>query len=101
MGGAAVLMPVLGTGLVGAAALVFISGVAFGMMPISVQTWMLRAAPEAMESGSAVFVATTQVSVASGALVGGVLVDHFGCQYRDGCWRPVRHRHGSSNRSLG
>lgn len=64
-----------GLGAKAISALLLIYG---GMMPISVQTWMFRAAPDAMESGSAVFVATTQVSVACGALVGGVLVDHMG-----------------------
>jgi predicted MFS family arabinose efflux permease len=78
MGVSAALLPVLGTNIWGATALIITWGLAFGMMPISVQTWMFRAAPHAMESGGAVFVATAQVSLASGALVGGVAVDHLG-----------------------
>lgn len=71
-------LPLLGTGLAGAALLVVIWGIAFGMMPMSVQTWIFQAAPHAMESGGAVFVATAQIALASGALVGGVAVDHYG-----------------------
>ncbi|MYN15581.1 MFS transporter [Rugamonas sp. FT107W] len=78
MGLSAAAMPLFGTGAVGATVLIVIWGLAFGMMPISVQTWMFKAAPHAMESGGAVFVATAQISLASGALVGGVSVDHLG-----------------------
>ncbi|MYM27270.1 MFS transporter [Duganella sp. CY15W] len=78
MGLSTAAMPLLGHGLWGATALVVIWGIAFGMMPISVQTWIFQAAPHAMESGGAVFVATAQVALASGALVGGMAVDHFG-----------------------
>ena len=78
MGVSALLLPVLGTSLWGATVLIVTWGLAFGMMPISVQTWMFKAAPHAMESGGAVFVATAQVSLASGALVGGMAVDHLG-----------------------
>ncbi|MRX07673.1 MFS transporter [Pseudoduganella sp. FT25W] len=71
-------LPLLGHGLIGAALLVVVWGIAFGMMPMSVQTWIFQAAPHAMESGGAVFVATAQIALASGALVGGVAVDHLG-----------------------
>jgi predicted MFS family arabinose efflux permease len=78
MGVSTILMSVLGTSTWGATALTLSWGVAFGMMPISVQTWMFKAAPDAAESGSALFVATSQVSLASGALVGGMTVDYLG-----------------------
>jgi predicted MFS family arabinose efflux permease len=78
MGISAALMPVLGTTMWGATALIVTWGLAFGMMPISVQTWMFKAAPDAMESGGAIFVATAQISLASGALVGGMSVDYLG-----------------------
>jgi predicted MFS family arabinose efflux permease len=71
-------LPLLGTGLIGAALLVVIWGIAFGMMPMSVQTWIFQAAPHAMESGGAVFVTTAQIALSSGALVGGLAVDHLG-----------------------
>lgn len=78
LGLSAAALPLLGTGLIGATVLIIIWGLAFGMMPISVQTWIFQAAPHAMESGGAVFVATAQISLASGALVGGIAVDHLG-----------------------
>ncbi|TFW28714.1 MFS transporter [Duganella callida] len=71
-------LPLLGSGAWAATALVVVWGVGFGMMPISVQTWIFQAAPHAMESGGAVFVAIVQIALASGALVGGVAVDHTG-----------------------
>ena len=78
LGLSAAALPLLGTGVIGATALIVIWGLAFGMMPISVQTWIFQAAPHAMESGGAVFVATAQISLAGGALVGGLAVDHMG-----------------------
>jgi predicted MFS family arabinose efflux permease len=78
MGLSTAALPLLGTGLVGATALIIIWGIAFGMMPMSVQTWIFQAAPHAMESGGAVFVTTAQVALSSGALVGGLAVDHLG-----------------------
>lgn len=78
MGLSAAAMPLFGASAAGATVLIVIWGLAFGMMPISVQTWMFKAAPDAMESGGAVFVSTAQISLASGALVGGVSVDHLG-----------------------
>ncbi|ATQ44259.1 MFS transporter [Caulobacter mirabilis] len=53
-------------------------GLAFGAMPICIQTWMFKAAPEAMETSGALLVTTFQVALASGALLGGLLVDHVG-----------------------
>jgi len=71
-------LPLLGANAWTATALVVLWGVGFGMMPISVQTWIFQAAPHAMESGGAVFVSIVQVALASGALVGGLTVDHTG-----------------------
>lgn len=71
-------LPLLGANAWSATALVVLWGVGFGMMPISVQTWIFQAAPHAMESGGAVFVSIVQIALASGALVGGLTVDHTG-----------------------
>lgn len=71
-------LPLLGANAWTATALVVLWGVGFGMMPISVQTWIFQAAPHAMESGGAVFVSIVQIALASGALVGGMAVDHTG-----------------------
>lgn len=53
-------------------------GFAFGAVPVGVQTWMVRAAPEQAESAGGLMVATFQVAIALGAVFGGVLVDNAG-----------------------
>lgn len=53
-------------------------GFAFGAIPVSVQTWMLRAAPDEAESAGGLMVTAFQVAIAAGAIVGGVLVDNAG-----------------------
>lgn len=78
LGLAVLAMPVIGGNPVAATILVGIWGLAFGAMPIAVQTWMFKAAPHLMEGSGALFVATAQISLASGALVGGMAVDHLG-----------------------
>jgi predicted MFS family arabinose efflux permease len=78
MGLATVALPLFGQDPAAATALVMIWGLGFGAMPISLQNWMFRAAPDGMETGGALFVATAQVALASGAGVGGLAVDHLG-----------------------
>jgi predicted MFS family arabinose efflux permease len=46
-------------------------------VPVSLTTWMLQALPEAPEAGQALLVTAFQVAIASGALVGGLVVDAF------------------------
>lgn len=53
-------------------------GFAFGAVPVGVQTWMVRAAPEQAESAGGLMVATFQVAIAMGAVFGGLLVDNSG-----------------------
>ena len=53
-------------------------GFAFGAIPVSVQTWMLRAAPDQAESAGGLMVTAFQVAIATGAVVGGLLVDNIG-----------------------
>jgi predicted MFS family arabinose efflux permease len=78
LGGSLLCLPLLGTNQIAATILIGIWGFAFGAMPITTQLWMFKAAPEALEGSSALFVSTAQISLASGALVGGVAVDHLG-----------------------
>lgn len=53
-------------------------GFAFGLLPVGFQNWIVRAAPDAVESAGGLLVATFQVAIASGAIFGGLLVDHAG-----------------------
>lgn len=53
-------------------------GFAFGAFPVGVQTWIVRAAPDQPEGASGLIVAAFQIAIASGAVLGGLLVDHLG-----------------------
>ncbi len=53
-------------------------GFAFGAFPIGFQTWIVRAAPDQAEGAGGLLVAAFQIAIASGAIGGGLLVDHIG-----------------------
>ncbi|PDT53180.1 MULTISPECIES: MFS transporter [Sinorhizobium] len=53
-------------------------GFAFGALPVAVQTWMVRAAPDHAESTGGLIVATFQLAIAGGAVLGGLFVHGFG-----------------------
>jgi predicted MFS family arabinose efflux permease len=78
IGATTLALPLWGESQLAATIIVGVWGLAFGALPISIQSWMFRAAPDALESGAALFVAIAQVALASGALVGGLAVDHAG-----------------------
>ncbi|SHN47659.1 Predicted arabinose efflux permease, MFS family [Cryptosporangium aurantiacum] len=74
----AVVMPLyllLGGGPAGGTILLITWGLAYGGMSVGLQTWMIKAAPNAVEPASALWVAVFNLSIGFGALVGGVLVD--------------------------
>ncbi|TPI17161.1 MFS transporter [Mesorhizobium sp. B4-1-3] len=68
----------LGASPITAAVAVTTWGFAFGAVPVGLQTWLVRAAPDQAESAGGLMVATFQVAIALGAIVGGLLVDHAG-----------------------
>ncbi|HLI01945.1 MAG TPA: MFS transporter [Acidimicrobiales bacterium] len=53
-------------------------GVTWGAWPIVMQLWMMRASPGAHEQALALFMFVVQLSLAGGALAGGVAVNSFG-----------------------
>jgi DHA1 family purine ribonucleoside efflux pump-like MFS transporter len=53
-------------------------GFAFGFIPVGVQTWIVRAAPDQPEGASGLIVAAFQIAIASGAVLGGLIVDSLG-----------------------
>jgi DHA1 family purine ribonucleoside efflux pump-like MFS transporter len=53
-------------------------GFAFGAFPVGFQTWVVRAAPDHAEGAGGLMVAAFQIAIASGAVGGGLLVDHVG-----------------------
>ncbi|OUL98333.1 MFS transporter [Variovorax sp. JS1663] len=78
LAGALVLSALIGGGLVGGAAVVVIWGVAFGLIPVALTGWMMQAVPDAQEAGQALLVSGFQVAIASGSLIGGLVVDGAG-----------------------
>ena len=80
LGGTLIVLSSAGAEKILAAALVIVWGFAFGGIPICLQTWMFRAAPELMLSTSAVFVSIFQLALAGGALFGGVVFDNYGLE---------------------
>jgi predicted MFS family arabinose efflux permease len=78
MGVAVVVLALSGTLVIPAEILVVVWGLAWGIIPIAMQTWMMAAVPHAPEAASATLVTTFQLSIALGALVGGVVVDSAG-----------------------
>lgn len=75
---AAASMLVFGASPAIAAAAVAAWGFAFGAVPVGLQTWLVRAAPDQAESAGGLMVSTFQVAIALGAVFGGLLVDHAG-----------------------
>jgi DHA1 family purine ribonucleoside efflux pump-like MFS transporter len=67
-------------GVSGTAAVVAVAawGFGFGIVPVAIQTWLLRAAPDQAESAGGLMVVGFQTAIAVGAIVGGLLVDHVG-----------------------
>lgn len=53
-------------------------GLAYGAAGVTLQTWMLQAAPRATEPATALLSATFNVSIALGAILGGLVVDRIG-----------------------
>lgn len=75
---ALLLSTLIGTGMVAGAVVVVIWGVAFGLIPVALTGWMMEAVPDAQEAGQALLVTGFQVAIASGALIGGLMVDSRG-----------------------
>lgn len=58
--------------------LVILWGAAFGLVPLSLQTWMATAVDGQQETGSAILVTVFQLFLGVGSWVGGLMVDHVG-----------------------
>jgi len=71
----AVILALLGKSELASAAAVTLWGFAFGAFPVSIQSYVTRAAPDEAESAGALLLTTFQVAISSGAVLGGVLVD--------------------------
>ena len=78
LGAAVALSWLAASSILAVAAAVAVWGFAFGGVPIGVQMWMAKAAPERLEAVGGLMVAMFQVAIATGAAVGGALFDRFG-----------------------
>jgi len=65
-------------GITEGTAATFAWGAAFGLVPISMTSWMLNALPEAPEAGQAVLVTVFQIAISLGATLGGHAMDSVG-----------------------
>jgi len=57
------------------AVLLFLWGLGYGAVPVTLQTWILTTAPEAPEAASSLYVSVFNLSISLGALAGGLAVD--------------------------
>lgn len=69
------LYPLLGTGAMGGTAFLLLWGLAYGGVSVSLQSWMIAAAPRAVEAATALWVSVFNLAIGLGALVGGLVVD--------------------------
>lgn len=71
---------VLGGTPIGGAVTLTVWGIAYGGVSVALQTWMMKAAPSAIEIATALFVSIFNVGIALGSFAGGQLIDRFGLQ---------------------
>ena len=79
----ALAMLLFGSSPIVAGIAVALWGFAFGFAPVGFQSWMVRTAADHAEAASGLLTAAFLVAIASGAVLGGLLVDHVGG------WGPV------------
>ncbi|SCD41698.1 Predicted arabinose efflux permease, MFS family [Streptomyces sp. Termitarium-T10T-6] len=66
------------TGAFSAGAILVLWGLGYGAVPVTFQTWILDAAPDATEAATSLYVSAFNLSIALGALLGGFAVDGIG-----------------------
>jgi predicted MFS family arabinose efflux permease len=78
LGAALIVMPMTGSIPALTVLLLIVWGVAWGLIPLSLQIWILETAPRAHDGGQAMFVSVLQLALAGGSALGGVVVDELG-----------------------
>lgn len=74
-------IPLIGTTPVTGTLLLLIWGLAFGGLPVSVQTWILKAAPRAPEAATGLNTCMFNLAIALGALLGSLTAANFTISY--------------------
>lgn len=77
----------IGASPLGGGMVLLLWGLAYGGVSVGLMTWMMKAAPKAMEVATALYVGTFNVGIALGAWVGGRMVD--GCGLTGNLWLAV------------
>lgn len=62
-------------GFAASAGVLIVWGLGYGAVPVTLQTWILHAAPRATEAASSLYVSMFNLSIALGALFGGMAVE--------------------------
>ncbi|MDV9042866.1 MFS transporter [Stenotrophomonas sp. RAC2] len=68
----------LGGSMVGGIAVLLLWGLAYGGVSVGLMSWMMKAAPQAVEIATALYVAVFNIGIATGAWGGGRLLDGIG-----------------------
>ncbi len=74
----AVILVSAGVSFTASAVAVTLWGFAFGALPVSIQSYITRAASDEAESAGALLLTTFQIAISSGAVLGGLLIDAQG-----------------------
>ncbi|GAB3547197.1 MFS transporter [Actinopolyspora lacussalsi] len=69
------LLAVVDTNTLSAAGILILWGLGYGAVPVTMQTWILTKAPDTTEAASSLYVSMFNLSIALGALFGGMAVD--------------------------
>ena len=78
LGATLALFPLLGASPWGGAALLLVWGLAYGGAPVTLQTWVLTAAPASAEAATALYCFAFNLAIALGAAASGLVVDALG-----------------------
>jgi predicted MFS family arabinose efflux permease len=76
------LIAILGFAVLGGApaagvGILVLWGLAYGGVSVTLQTWMMKAAPSAIEIATALFVSVFNIGIATGSFIGGQVVHRF------------------------
>ncbi|MFC4299620.1 MFS transporter [Castellaniella hirudinis] len=68
----------IGDSRMGGGAALLVWGLAYGGVSVGLMSWMMKAAPRAIEIATALYVGAFNIGIASGAWAGGLAMDGFG-----------------------
>jgi predicted MFS family arabinose efflux permease len=78
LGATLALFPLVGASPWGGVALLMVWGLAYGGAPVTLQSWVLTAAPQHAEAATSVYCFVFNLAIAAGAAASGLVVDALG-----------------------